>query len=190
VVLIDDYIVAIGAAVITAGVVLMAVFLARYRVLVSESKKSSDLAKNVWDSMNSRLSVMDTRIIDLMAKVEVYSVRGKVVQPAKPFPTQVERQRDVRPQNLTQTPPPSAPQTTALPVALPPALETEVQILQVLAQGPKTSSEIKDVVGRSREHTARLMKILFGRGLVIRNDRNKPYLYEITESGRRYLAGS
>ena len=69
-------------------------------------------------------------------------------------------------------------------------LEVETQILRALADGPKTSNDIKQVIAKSREHTARLMKILFEKGLVVRNDRNKPYVYEITDGGRRYLEGS
>jgi predicted transcriptional regulator len=66
--------------------------------------------------------------------------------------------------------------------------ETETKVLLLLAKGARTSAQIKDEVGRSREHTARLMKALFERGLVVRNDRNKPYVYEITESGKSYVA--
>lgn len=32
------------------------------------------------------------------------------------------------------------------------------------------------------------MKGLFDRGLVVRNDRNKPYVYEITDAGKSYVA--
>jgi predicted transcriptional regulator len=66
--------------------------------------------------------------------------------------------------------------------------DTEVRVLRLLVDGSKSSAEIKALVGRSREHTARMMKDLFERGLVVRNDRNKPYVYEITESGRSYVA--
>jgi len=77
-------------------------------------------------------------------------------------------------------------------VAAPPVViegtDTEAKVLRLLARGPRTSAQIKDEVSRSREHTARLMKGLFERGLVVRNDRNKPYVYEITESGKTYVA--
>ncbi len=60
-VLIDDIVVGLAAAVTTASLVVLATLLAKYRGLVKEATKSSDLAKNVWDSMNSRLAVQDTR---------------------------------------------------------------------------------------------------------------------------------
>ncbi|MDA4123548.1 MAG: replication-relaxation family protein, partial [Thaumarchaeota archaeon] len=60
--------------------------------------------------------------------------------------------------------------------------------LQALLQGPKTSNQIMVVIDRSREHTGRVMKILYEKGLVTRNtDRTRPFVYQVTESGRRYL---
>jgi CRP-like cAMP-binding protein len=183
--LLDDYIVASGAAVITATVIVLLVFLGRYRQLVTESTKSSQLAKNVYDSMNTRLSVMDARIIDLMAKVDVYSTRQGVKPPT------VSRQPIVTRETMPQTSQsPVARQPVSQPSAAPGSLETERQILGLLVEGPKTSNQINAVVGKSREHMGRLLKGLFERGLVVRNDRNKPYVYEITEVGRSHLAGS
>lgn len=180
-VLTDDLVVAAAAAVTTATLVVLTVTLVRYRAVVADAGKSSQLAKNLWDAMNARLSVQDARIIDLMAKVEVYSVRKAPVA-ARPPPAQAQR----------QAPPASMSELTAAAAPLPNqgSQETESQILAALAGGPKSSSEIRVIIEMSREHTARLMKILYGRGLVVRNDRNKPYVYEITEAGRRYLSGA
>ena len=181
-----DYVIAVAAGVIVAAVVILASLLSRYSRLVKEANESTKLAKDVWDSVNSRFSVVDTRIIDLMAKTEVLASRSGTVS-----------------QGPSQARGVSAPTTrtdakvagaVAEPVRVPAPLvpagegsETEEKVLMLLAQGPKTSAQIKAEVGRSREHTARLMKILFDRGLVMRNDRNKPYVYEITEKGRSYL---
>ena len=48
-----------------------------------------------------------------------------------------------------------------------------------------TSSDISRILGRSREHTARAMKLLYEKGLVDR--RGKPFKYYITEKGVRFL---
>ncbi len=181
----EDYLLAISAAVLVASVVILASFLVRYRSLVQESAESTTLAKNVWDSMNSRFSVVDTRIIDLMAKTEVLSAKlgmGSVAPRARQVqasPTQAEASRPAEIARRVVVP---------LAVITGEGTETESRVLQLLAGGPKTSAEIKEQVGRSREHTARLMKALFDRGLVVRNDRHKPYVYEITDQGRTYVA--
>jgi Winged helix DNA-binding domain len=180
-----DYVLVISAAVITAAIVILAGLLSRYDRLVKEADKSTRLAKDVWDSVNSRFAVIDGRIIDLMVKTDVLSSRLGVVQfvpdsRSIPGPTQniqmkSDGQFDIVKGERTRT-------------LVGEGTETEARVLRFLVGGAKSSAEIKDQIGRSREHTARLMKALFERGLVVRNDRNKPYVYEITESGRSYVA--
>ena len=190
-VLIDDVVVGLAAAVTTASLVVLATLLAKYRGLVKEATKSSDLAKNVWDSMNSRLAVQDTRIIDLMARVEVYSVRKGPALPSSQAaipPTRDVTRQMSRPE--TQMSQPMSQPATPVTRSEAATKDTDADILRALVEGPKTSNQIRAIIGLSREHTGRLMKQLFTRGLVVRNDQNKPYLYEITEPGRRYLANS
>jgi predicted transcriptional regulator len=183
--LLDDYVIAVSAGVIVAAVVILATLLSRYSNMVQEADKSTRLAKDVWDSVNSRFSVVDARIIDLMAKTEVLSTRLSLPQDASSQASVVS----IKPANLQSKAGPSEPvRTMASSVSHGEGTETEAKVLRLLAQGPRTSTQIKEEVGRSREHTARLMKGLFDRGLVIRNDRNKPYLYEITDSGKSYVA--
>ena len=182
--LLDDYVLAASAAIIVASVVILATLLSRYNQLVRESDRSATLAKDVWDSVNSRFSVVDGRIIDLMAKTDVLSSRLGL-------PQIVSQSRDVTtsvPVQAKSSKTMEAVRTVQSSVPLSEGTETETKVLRLLAEGPKSSAEIKEQVGRSREHTARLMKALFDRGLVVRNDRNKPYVYEITESGKSYVA--
>jgi len=52
-----------------------------------------------------------------------------------------------------------------------------------------TSRDIQITLGRSREHTSRLMKKLFEDGYVKRNTNSKPYTYSITDKGKEKLGG-
>lgn len=59
---------------------------------------------------------------------------------------------------------------------------TELQVLTLLAnEGPKSAPEIGKLVGRSREHTARLMKKLFDEGYVRRDQTRIPFRYSTVE---------
>jgi len=59
---------------------------------------------------------------------------------------------------------------------------TELQVLTLLAdEGPKSAPEIGRIVGRSREHTARLMKKLFDEGYVRRDQTRIPFRYSTVE---------
>lgn len=61
-------------------------------------------------------------------------------------------------------------------------------VLKLLLEGSKTARQIESVIGRSREHTARLMKKLFEMGYVSRDMTSKPYTYTITEAGKTILS--
>ena len=64
-----------------------------------------------------------------------------------------------------------------------PLTKTEIRILELLTSGPKSSREIRDALGLSREHIARELKALYEKGYVIRYTDSKPYVYEITDNG-------
>jgi DNA-binding CsgD family transcriptional regulator len=179
-------VIAASAGVIVASAVILVTLLSRFSKIVQEADKSTRLAKDVWDSMNSRFSVVDARIIDLMAKTDVFSSRlGSSQFELKPHGESLSKESlEVRTKQGD-----SQRTVVMAPAArLGDGTETEVKVLRLLVNGSRSSAQIKDELGKSREHTARLMKGLFDRGLVLRNDRNKPYVYEITESGKSYVA--
>jgi chromosome segregation ATPase len=58
--------------------------------------------------------------------------------------------------------------------------DTEITVLEMLSkEGPKTAPEIKEKVGLSREHTARLMKKLYEEGYLEREAGKIPFKYSI-----------
>jgi biotin operon repressor len=189
--LLDDAVIASAAAVIVASALVMGTFLARFRQLILEADKSTRMANDLWDSVNARFSVIDTRLIDVMAKTEVLTAKSMSSSGTAKSPAPIEPRAEVAgrtPETRTTIPvhSPSAP--AHISVAAFDGTQTDAMVLRLLAGGPKSSAQIKDEIGRSREHTARLMKALFDRGFVVRNDRHKPYVYEITDSGRSYVA--
>jgi len=69
-------------------------------------------------------------------------------------------------------------------LTIPNAAIEALKLLREKQEG-MTSTEISKTLGRSREHVARAMKILYIKGLVDRQ--GKPFRYHITERGSRYL---
>ncbi len=172
-------------AMAAAFLVLSAFLLARFRSASKDLAASSDVGRNLLSALETRLKKQDERILDVMARMEVLQSRAS------------------QPRFLVESPPPKPIDTTRsemVSVVQPQigreerlvasrSLEpTETVVLQLLSQRPHTSVEIKALVNKSREHTARLMKNLFDRGLVVRNDSKKPFLYQITERGRLYFS--
>jgi DNA-binding transcriptional ArsR family regulator len=64
---------------------------------------------------------------------------------------------------------------------------TVSSILNLLSRSPMTAREIQVNTKKTREHTSRLMKRLYNESLVTRDIDNKPFLYKITDEGRRLL---
>ncbi len=61
-------------------------------------------------------------------------------------------------------------------------------ILKKLEDTSLSTKEIQLMIGRTREHTSRLMKKLYEEDLVEREISNKPFRYTITDEGRRRLS--
>ena len=87
----------------------------------------------------------------------------------------------------------SAPQAPAATpsVKQPPAGPYDItnHILQLITSKSMTSRDIQITIGRTREHTSRLMKRLAEDGLVKRHPGSRPYTYSITERGKERLGG-
>ena len=57
-------------------------------------------------------------------------------------------------------------------------------VLKLITERPMTSRDIQITIGRTREHTSRMMKKLFEEGYVERNMKTKPFTYYITDRGK------
>ncbi|HKY10913.1 MAG TPA: hypothetical protein VJL79_03300 [Nitrososphaera sp.] len=125
-----------------------------------------------------RLHDYDKVISELRAKVDIIESRIK--------PHEVVSQDPSQPQ------PHVALMSEPVTVTQHAAIEKEVNsttdyIFKLLAEKPRSSREVQLAIGRTREHTARLMKKLHGLGLVSRDINTKPFRYNITDAGRQML---
>ena len=125
-----------------------------------------------------RLRDYDKVIAELRARVDIIDNR------AKPH--------EVISQDSTQQQSHVALMSEPVTVTQHAAIEKEVNsttdyIFKLLAERPRSSREVQLAIGRTREHTARLMKKLHDLGLVSRDVNTKPFRYNITDAGREML---
>ena len=72
--------------------------------------------------------------------------------------------------------------------ALEPLTETELRVLETIGkEGEKTAPEIREKIGLTREHTARLMKKLYKDGYLERDTHKMPYIYRLKEEMQKIL---
>ena len=64
---------------------------------------------------------------------------------------------------------------------------TAEYVLKLLDGRSMTSKEVQHAIGRSREHTSRLMKRLCEYGFITRDSNNKPFTYALAEAGQLRL---
>ena len=128
-----------------------------------------DLADSVKTLMKAQLTFLRglRRVQERLARVEA-SVRGlKAPRRRQPFAVRPPPRREISLARLNPT---------------------EMEVLRLLyVSGPKTASEIKEVIGRTREHTARLMKKLYEEGYVERSMETMPFTYKLSERIRKSL---
>ena len=127
-----------------------------------------------------RLCDYDNVIAELSAKVDIMEVRSETPRTVTSQPSHHAQ---------PHVAPPSEPVTITqhANVENQEANGTTDYILKLLAERPLTSREVQRSVGRTREHTARLMKRLHDSGLVSRDVNSKPFRYNITDAGRERL---
>ena len=210
-----DYEVLAAMAVTAFFAVLAILLLARYRRVSRQAGGSDDLVKGLWEALDGRLKAQDERILDVMTRMEVIQERTiagarqgyATLGPQQPYSTQsqlptLREEPRPQPQAQPQQPPypypyqyqpqpaqPERPRPATTRIRKPGGPDSaEMKALRFLSEGPKTSVEVKDLTTLSREHAARVMKDLFNRGLVVRDDSHKPFVYQITEAGKNYLS--
>jgi len=182
--LVEDVALYFAAGLMGAFLVMSWVLLSKYRSLSAELSESADLGRDLWAALDSRMRKQDERILDIMTKFEVYASRSSG---SASLISDEKALGGVRPVQLgAKKLEPGAEQASPRIVLE----QTERLALQLLSEKARTSVEIKSLINKSREHTARLMKELFERRLVSRDDSKKPFVYQLTEEGRRYLSTS
>jgi hypothetical protein len=64
---------------------------------------------------------------------------------------------------------------------------TEILEAVMAGHGNITARQIQERIRRSREHTARMMNLLYKQGLVSRDTRMRPFTYSLSEAGKKEL---
>jgi uncharacterized membrane protein len=145
----------------------------------------------------------DGRLTSLTKLVaDVPSIEKKVSGQIKEMRSEVESIKEsqdkvmrklVEIENIKQTAPSSEVKIkAAIPIkkekALEPLNETELNILEMInREGEKTAPEIREKIGLTREHTARLMKKLYKDGYLERDTHKMPYVYRLKEEMKKIL---
>ena len=175
----DSDVVISGIFAFLLGMVSMTVY-TRLKTTFEERqyKANGEVVEAVVLEYTRRLCDYDKVIAELRTKLDVMEMRAQPPQVVSQYPSQPQ--------------PHVAPVSDPVTITQHAIIEREVNgttdyILKLLIERPRTSREVQLAIGRTREHTARLMKKLHDLGLVSRDITTKPFRYNITDAGQEML---
>jgi predicted transcriptional regulator len=177
--LLDSDLVILGVFAFLGGLAGM-VFYTRFKTVFEERRYKTNEA--VVDAIvldyTRKLREYDKVISELRTKIDILEDKNQLQRVISQHPSQIQ--------------PHVAPVSESVTITQHPEMESEVNsttdyILKLLAERPRSSREVQFAIGRTREHTARLMKKLHDLGLVSRDINSKPFQYNITDVGREML---
>ena len=138
----------------------------------------------------SRLEYYERQLIDMKIHMDALDLEEK--EPQEQVLERVEAVLEKKAQPQVQKEPEESKIEPVKPVSKPRMPNMDFNgiaehVLGLITTREMTSRDIQITIGRSREHTSRLMKRLFEEGFVQRNNKTKPFTYQITEKGKAKL---
>jgi DNA-binding MarR family transcriptional regulator len=122
---------------------------------IDETRRSGEKALK----LEGRIEESESAIASMKEEMKRLSIRPSVAVPMKTVDAPIPLRQDAVLDQLT---------------------ETELDVLTMIEElGEGSVPEIRDRIGKTREHTARLLKKLFDRGFIDRNTSSMPYRYNI-----------
>lgn len=138
----------------------------------------------------SRLEYYERQLIDMKIRMDALDLEEK--EPEEQVLERVEAVLEKKASPQVQKEPEEPKMEPTKPVSKPRMPNMDFNgiaehVLGLITTREMTSRDIQITIGRSREHTSRLMKRLFEEGFVQRNNKTKPFTYQITEKGKAKL---
>jgi len=200
----DVVIVTIASVTLFISILVLARYLPEIRRITKEQKDAGGIIKGVISELHDRLGQQDQKILDQQVRLDVIELKldqlskasGKeereaikvhevsdtrrILEEVKDLlknlgksefiPSKIQQKEEVKEIKILGELSP-----------------TESSVLKLLMEGVQTPRQIQQRINKSREHTARLMKRLYESGYVIREERKRPYVYEITQKGKELM---
>ena len=174
-----------GVLAFLAGMVSLMVYTRVRKMFVDRRYRVDEaIVEAVVLEYSRRLRNYDKALADINSKIDIMEIKAQSTQ-ISASPTSQRQQVSHMPQ----------PHVTSMNEPIEITQQSMIEeingttdyILKLLVEKPRTSREVQLAIGRTREHTARLMKKLHDAGFVSRDSNAKPFKYEIMDSGRERL---
>ena len=158
-----DYLLVIESVFVTVSIYSLFRYGLAVRKLISEHRDVSDIIMSIMNSIDGKINHHNERIIDLLYRVDLLEAKQNMGNPFLLDTRGVNNVHQNKGNDITSM---------------------ELSVLNLLLTGSKTPIEVQHVLGKSREHVARMMKKMFESGYVERDESKRPFVYGLTNSGK------
>tara|TARA_B100001013_G_scaffold330835_1_gene246028 strand:- start:4205 stop:4792 length:588 start_codon:yes stop_codon:yes gene_type:complete len=187
----DALLLAVSAIIVLVMAVVFSWFIVRVRQTIKEQNNANailtDILTNIYDTINEK----EKRIVDLMYRVDILEARTKTQYSSVSMPkNEVISNRYeavVRGSTVDESGVRGGIGSGITKISLE-LTPTEEMLLKNLINGPKRISEIKGILGKSREHTSRLVSGLSKKGLIKKGFVSGQTVCHITDKGRDIIS--
>ena len=148
-------------------------FMIRMRLVLREHAKGSEILSQMVSSIFNSINEKERSIVDLMYRMDLLEAavkRQKTNFGAEQNVMVRDVKRDVTSSNVTR--------------GQGGVSEAEFRLLSSLKEGSRKVSEITVSMGKSREHTSRMLGRLVQRGLLERLNTGVGVMYALTDAGK------
>jgi hypothetical protein len=155
------------------------------KLIVSEYTKRLEKYENAIADLRVRLDIMESRDNNNAVTQHLHPAPDKPSMPARDMSQDQSQPSFYAYHNFKKVEPVS--EIDDIRNSYDTQNGTTEYVLKLLNERSMTSREVQQAIGRSREHTSRLMKKLYEYRLISRNTNSKPFKYALTETGRLRL---
>ena len=153
-------------------------FLPRLRRVLNNEREAAGIVSDILTELRGRLLVQDRKRTDMEVKLGLLDVKFDRLSIAgsRVRVTPVSGSSDVTSRSMSEPGPNPVPIRGFVDPRL---TQTEQIIIELLTKNSLTPTQIRNAIGKSREHTSRMMKNLFEKGRVERNEVVRPFVYRL-----------
>jgi DNA-binding MarR family transcriptional regulator len=167
------------SAIVSEAVIIYVVY-RRLRGLIN-SRLNNDSATLLIPYIENKIKEQNTKLAEIIVKLEMYeAVLSR------------QNTRDVRSYknviSIDSQPSQGSLEYNVASSNLNPLRSSSIEaILQALSKRPMSALEVREMLGCTREHAARLMKSMYQRGFVVRDESKRPFVYRLTDKGKSII---
>lgn len=159
-------------------IVILSIYLIRLKRVKYEINESSNIVGIIINELKQRLSIQDKKIVDQEVKIDILELKvNKLLR--QEMNKSYNNLKDIK---LNEKVNDVISIKDKISHDIIKFNKTEKIILDSLVNKEYSANELQLKINKTREHTSRLLKNLYNKNIITRDESNKPYIYRLSNN--------